>query len=177
MNRHIHSKQCAYCNNSFLGYRLNSKYCSATCRYAWQARNQSEKTKLRRQTYQKKWGQENWLRRRNYMLNYTYGITAEQYDDLLRKQDGNCAICGRHNLEFSKKLAIDHDHVTGEIRGALCELCNRKIIGKLRGLEGAEIFRKAAAYLDREYTGWIVPEKEKKRKKRRRRSTSALARR
>jgi len=167
MSRHIHPIKCFYCNEDFLGYRSSDKFCSNTCRYAWQTRNQSEKSRLRRQTYQKKWGQENWLRRRNYMLLYTFGITSEQYDELLRKQDGNCAICGRHNLEFARKLAIDHDHETSEIRGLLCELCNRKIVGRHRGLEGAEIFRKAAAYLDREYTGIIVPPKRKKRHARR----------
>jgi len=97
------------------------------------------------------------------MLMYTYGITAEQYDELLRKQDGNCAVCGRHHLEFARKLATDHDHISGEIRGLLCELCNRKIIGKLRGIEGAEIFRKAAAYLEKEHTGWFVPKRKKKK--------------
>jgi DNA-directed RNA polymerase subunit RPC12/RpoP len=99
------------------------------------------------------------------MLLYTYGITGEQYDDLLRRQEGNCAICGRHNLEFSRKLAVDHDHHTLEIRGILCQSCNREIIGKLRGREGAEILRKAADYLDKEYTGWIIPKKRKKRRR------------
>lgn len=101
------------------------------------------------------------------MLRYTYGITSEQYDDLLRKQSGNCAICGKHNLEFARKLAIDHDHKTSEIRGLLCEVCNRKIVGKHRGVEGAEIFRKAAAYLDQEYTGILIPPKPKRKKRKR----------
>jgi len=166
MSLHIHPIKCSYCNKDFLGYRTNVKFCSDTCRYAWQHQNRSNKAIERRKIYQKKWGQENWQHRRNYMLKYTFGITSEQYNDLLRKQNGNCAICGRHNLEFARKLAIDHDHITSEIRGLLCEVCNRKIIGKHRGIEGVEVFRKAAAYLNSEYTGIIIPPKRKKRRAR-----------
>lgn len=166
MNSRKYDLICQICAIPFKGYRSSDKFCSPQCRWRSSFEKRTEAQILKRKQAFKKWGQQNWQRRRNYMLKYTFGITGEQYDELLRKQDGNCAICGRHNLEFSRKLAVDHDHVTGEIRGALCEVCNRKVIGKHRGSEGAEIFRKAAAYLDRSsYTGWIVPPKKKKRKK------------
>ncbi len=51
-----------------------------------------------------------------------YGITVEQYDAMLRQQNGLCAICGRAPKRF--RLAVDHDHETGEIRGLLCTRCN-----------------------------------------------------
>lgn len=156
-------KVCAYCETDFLGYRKNSKYCSDTCRYAWQHRNQTEKTVERRKNYQKKWGTENWQRRRDYMIQYTYGITPEQYQELLVKQDYKCATCGKHETEFGRKLAIDHDHKTGEIFGLLCSRCNHSLIGKHRD---PDVFLKAAKYLE-QGTGWIVPARKKRKRKKR----------
>jgi hypothetical protein len=40
-------------------------------------------------------------------------------------QNGKCAICEKHSTEFSKNLAVDHCHLTGNIRGLLCDNCNR----------------------------------------------------
>ena len=67
-------------------------------------------------------------------LKRLYGITVEQYDDILAKQDGKCAICGSESL-YSRsykstaraKLSVDHCHATGKIRGLLCTRCNRAL--------------------------------------------------
>lgn len=59
----------------------------------------------------------------------TYGITAEQYEAILAVQGGVCAICQRAT-GASKRLAVDHDHVTGEVRGCLCSTCNWVVIGR-----------------------------------------------
>jgi len=53
-----------------------------------------------------------------------YGIELDQYDRLLAKQNGACAICRGHNAN-GYSLSVDHDHVTGEVRGLLCSKCNR----------------------------------------------------
>lgn len=72
----------------------------------------------------------------------TYGIDALIYGMLLEAQGGKCAIClkatGAH-----KKLAVDHDHDTGEIRGLLCVLCNRYLLG----YAGEMTLRRALHYL------------------------------
>lgn len=159
-------KFCIFCDEEFLGYRNNAKYCSDTCRYAWTARNHSEKQKKRRQEYQKKWGTLNWQRRRDYMIEYTYGITAEQYEELLEKQHYSCGVCGRHETEFSRKLAIDHDHGTGEIYGLLCRECNHTLIGKQRS---PDLFLKAAKYLKKGIGLFVPAQRKLKRKKRVRR--------
>lgn len=57
----------------------------------------------------------------------TYGISPEQYNEMLEKQDGKCAIC---HQESDRKLCIDHNHETDEIRGLLCYKCN-SILGLL----------------------------------------------
>lgn len=60
----------------------------------------------------------------------TYGITGEQYEALYEAQGGTCAIC-RRARGTSKRLAVDHDHATGFVRGLLCSTCNN-ILGYLR---------------------------------------------
>lgn len=50
-----------------------------------------------------------------------FGLTPEQYDKLLLAQMGACAVCSRTE---KRKLAVDHDHSTGKIRGLLCTRCN-----------------------------------------------------
>lgn len=52
-----------------------------------------------------------------------YGLTPEDYYSLLDKQGGACAIC-RGQCKTGKKLAVDHDHETGKVRGLLCTRCN-----------------------------------------------------
>lgn len=72
---------------------------------------------------------------RKYLLKKTFGITLEQYDQMLRSQAGVCAICGRAEDSggeriVRKNLSIDHSHDTGRLRGLLCTACNL-LIGRL----------------------------------------------
>lgn len=62
-------------------------------------------------------------------LNYTskYGISIEDYNGLFEKQDGRCKVCRIHQSELSRRLCVDHDHKTGEVRGLLCNKCNTNI--------------------------------------------------
>jgi hypothetical protein len=50
------------------------------------------------------------------------GLTLEGYADLLQAQDGRCAICREPSR--GRRLAVDHDHITGRVRGLLCTRCN-----------------------------------------------------
>jgi|10_taG_2_1085330.scaffolds.fasta_scaffold00018_71 hypothetical protein len=59
---------------------------------------------------------------RNYNLIKKYGITLEEYNIMLKKQNNVCAICGCKDKK--KSLAVDHDHKTKKIRGLLCSRCN-----------------------------------------------------
>lgn len=98
-------------------------------------------------------------------LKRKYGITLEQFEELLKKQNNCCAICLKHESDHKTKFHVDHNHKTGEIRGLLCNFCNRRVIGRHTN---ADIFERATAYL-RQATGWFVPPKLKRRKKRRKR--------
>jgi hypothetical protein len=54
-----------------------------------------------------------------------FNITVDEYDKVLQFQDGKCAICCQPPKRL--RLAVDHDHKTGLIRGLLCPWCNRAI--------------------------------------------------
>lgn len=64
-------------------------------------------------------------------LQYRYGITRQDYDDLFIKQKGCCAICNTSNPSAKSKkhkyFSVDHCHQTGKIRGLLCATCNSAI--------------------------------------------------
>jgi Recombination endonuclease VII len=52
-----------------------------------------------------------------------FGLTVDRYEAMLAAQGGVCALCGAPPLQ--KRLAVDHNHETGQIRGLLCFVCNR----------------------------------------------------
>lgn len=90
---------------------------------------------------------------RNYDLKKSYGITLDDYNYMFNNQNGCCAICGLHISELKMKhkhnLCVDHCHITGEIRGLLCDKCNRGI-GLLN--DDIEILKNAIKYLKNDNT-------------------------
>jgi len=61
-----------------------------------------------------------------------YGLTVEQFDEMMKAQKNKCAVCHkretkRHPSGTLFDLAIDHDHKTGKVRGLLCNSCNRAL--------------------------------------------------
>lgn len=76
-----------------------------------------------------------------------YGIPAEDYELLLKWQGGKCYICRR--VPRSRRLAVDHNHDTGEVRGLLCadndRGCNHAIVGNLKDVAAA---RRLLQYLE-----------------------------
>jgi len=58
-----------------------------------------------------------------------YDITLGDYEGILAAQGGVCAICGRSPEEFKLTFAVDHNHITGKVRGVVCPDCNRGLGG------------------------------------------------
>lgn len=52
-----------------------------------------------------------------------YGLLPGQYQTMLANQAGRCFICGGRPAP-SRRLSVDHDHATGDVRGLLCDPCN-----------------------------------------------------
>jgi len=76
-----------------------------------------------------------------------YGITAEQYDKMLARQGGKCAMCGRPPKKI--RLAVEHDHKTKRVRGLTCYRCNHFFIGQ----NTAETARFLVWYLSSNFDG------------------------
>ena len=74
--------------------------------------------------YAKEHSERNPESKRNAVYKNEYGITIEDYNKMFEKQNGKCAICKKHQSEFKKRLAIDHCHKEGHVRGLLCQPCN-----------------------------------------------------
>ena len=85
---------------------------------------------------------------KNRVLKYSYGITLEDYNEMLASQKGVCAICNQP-CATGRKLCVDHDHKTGKVRGLLCNDCNAGI-GKLK--DSSAILKTAANYLDKHFS-------------------------
>lgn len=86
----------------------------------------------------------------DYKLKTRYNITLDQYNEMLQKQNGKCDICGckesaLHNTTKKvQRLAVDHCHITGKVRGILCQDCNR---GIAKFKEDVSLFDKAKEYI------------------------------
>ena len=71
----------------------------------------------------KKWHKENPDKAAAYNRERKFGITQEEYEEMLDRQNGVCAICGGVNAN-GRRLSVDHNHDTDEIRDLLCGPCN-----------------------------------------------------
>lgn len=69
----------------------------------------------------KRWRQKN---AKSYVRLKKYGLSKDDYQAILLKQNSKCAICGIPQAELLYDLAIDHCHITETIRGLLCKKCN-----------------------------------------------------
>ena len=56
----------------------------------------------------------------------TFGLTIQQYEEMLQQQNGVCAIC-LETCTSGKRLAVDHCHATGKVRQLLCRRCNQSM--------------------------------------------------
>lgn len=75
----------------------------------------------------REWNIKNKASARNRYLLYKYGITEVQYLEMLAKQQNCCAICGTQFSDVwgADAPVVDHCHATGNVRGLLCNECNR----------------------------------------------------
>lgn len=88
---------------------------------------------------------------RDWMLNRTYGLSIGEFDKILAKQNGVCAICEQPETARNRKtgelrsLAVDHCHRKLHVRALLCSSCNR-MLGLSK--DNPSVLRKAADYLE-----------------------------
>lgn len=74
-------------------------------------------------------------------LKYYYGITIEEFDEMMSRQSSKCMICKAGD----KRLLVDHCHDTGKVRGLLCHRCNTG----LAHIERSGFVDACASYLEK----------------------------
>ena len=144
-------------------YRLKHPERAAASKKKWQSENpgaQAEATRrwqLENPDWWRKWAADNPEKRAASALRWRvknadtmtermrrlrYGITPQQFSDIIESQDGLCDICA----EPMDKPVVDHDHATKKVRGLLCQPCNRGL-GAFR--DEPDSLRAAVEYLGR----------------------------
>ena len=123
--------QKAYRDSNIERYRKN--------RRSYYAKN---KGKIRGQNTE--WRRRNEATLKSSKLKRVYGITLEQYDSIFESQRGICAIC--KSQPKNKRLCVEHNHKTKEVRGLTCDRCN---VGLGMFGDSVELLLEAAAYLVR----------------------------
>jgi len=74
----------------------------------------------------------------------TYGLDRATLQQLIDRQGGVCAVC-----RDADPVHVDHDHVSGRVRGVLCFNCNGGL-GQFK--DRADVMRSGIDYLER--TTW-----------------------
>lgn len=133
-------KTCSKCKQE---KALSDFYKSSSGKYGLMA-----ECKKCRNSFYKKYIQANPDKNRNNerksRLKNEFNLTIEQYDILSIKQNNICAICQKP-CSKNKRLSVDHCHKTGEIRGLLCNSCNR---GLVHFKDSQENLNNAVSYLN-----------------------------
>ena len=93
------------------------------------------------------------MTKRDKYLRRTYGMIERQWNAMVRRQHGACALCERRPKP-GRRLNTDHDHKTDRVRGALCFRCNYRLLG--RGREDPVLHERAANYLRSEFDGRAI---------------------
>lgn len=83
-------------------------------------------------------------KRKNRTLKIKYGIDLKDYESMLLSQDGKCKICKKAKPGKYNFFAVDHDHLTGKVRGLLCSKCN---IGLGQFEDNEDLLIEASKYL------------------------------
>lgn len=153
-------RKCVVCGNSFVPNQargVGRKWCTEECRKTiLRGYKSKRKTKKDLDAEKKKKAseyQKEWIKKmgghRAIQLKRDFGITVEQYDEMLKGQDSVCAICGKPETSRNKyrdvqPLAVDHCHTTGKVRALLCSNCNRGL-GCFK--DDPDLLLKAVSYL------------------------------
>lgn len=127
------------------------KACHAKSSSAWRVNNPEKAQAIIRRSFDK--------HKEKYYRNGAAkraGVSVETLSQLEARQGGLCAVCGEPETEVMsktgrvKKLAVDHNHQTGSVRGLCCRRCNNFILAMIEreGVEKARrIFERAVSYL------------------------------
>lgn len=139
-------KKCRVCQKEGQNYatRLNGKgvrYYNLICSTCKSSANYKLKNKYK-DKLRKEDPEKYYRMRRHEQLRRYYKISLVEYEELLEKQGGGCAICGKK--ESLSAMPVDHCHKTNKFRGILCHWCNK---GLGQFFDNTDTMLKAVEYL------------------------------
>lgn len=113
----IRDRTCQQCGKCYvLGVDSSQhKYCSIECR-----------KKFHNSVWSSKYGGRNKESTRAWRLRKQYGLSVEDWNQMLVNQGNCCAICCTKEKPHYN-WHVDHNHKTGKVRGLLCNRCNQAI--------------------------------------------------
>lgn len=103
------------------GHMARCRTCKTVDLVTWRKANPEKQKNDNKKRY---WDNRDKERERHLVSKY--GITFIDYARILKFQEGKCAVCGKLE-DKNRTFDVDHDHVTGAVRGLLCTSCNRMI--------------------------------------------------
>jgi hypothetical protein len=124
----------------------------------WYAKNRKKRVisaRLYRKTHQyKEWNKRYKKKHKKKMTEYIkfwnikrkYGLSKIDYSSLLKKQNYNCAVCETPLSTNTKKIHIDHCHLSGKVRGIVHQECNH-LLGLSK--DNVELLKKAIKYIQK----------------------------
>lgn len=123
----LNTRKCTCCNQNLAESEFNvrqsrCKSCNKIKFSEWKLNNREQYLQKKRESYHRRKDTT-----RNSQLIRKFGVTLMQYNAMFEQQHGCCAICGKHQTEFKRRLSVDHDHLTGKVRQLLCYGCNTAI--------------------------------------------------
>jgi len=144
-------KVCSHCKeekslSEFYKNRTRKDGLHSQCKQCMSRFNSTVSAALNKSKYKKKHPN----KILNAVLKYKFDITRYDYDQMFEKQNGVCAICGKPEWVKQngviRRLSIDHNHKTGQIRQLLCQRCNL-LVGQSE--EKISLLLKIAEYIER----------------------------
>lgn len=129
-------KQCKKCNETkpldqFYDKNARCILCVTETNLLW-IKNNTEKRRIYVEGYEA--SQERIIAKRAYQLftfywpHLTPELALKEYNKLLTKQKHCCALCDTPRTSLKRDLSVDHCHITGKVRGLLCNNCNRCVV-------------------------------------------------
>jgi hypothetical protein len=144
------ARVCELCESPLVATRKSQRFCSQVCAYDWRAGARApyvrpadppagmkrcrmcREVKTVAEFYPRKraCGRTAWcakcanLATMSSRRRLKLGVSDAQYNQMVGVQCGNCAICGLPENARNRRLNVDHDHQTGQVRGLLCSNCN-----------------------------------------------------
>lgn len=140
-------KSCKNCSREFVG-KYNSTSCP-DCKLAIKHKCTARFKKSNPEYFKKYWQSKEGKKVRKRQQLSAYGLTPSCFDEILKKQNCACAICGKSSgwIANGGQLVVDHCHKTKKVRGLLCPSCNRGL-GQFE--DNPTFLQKAAQYVERE---------------------------